>query len=272
VSEFDLMGAKRAVFRSALKPLEKLVALALLDHWSRASSEPFPSVNRLAEWTSLDRRTVLRTLATLESKGAVRVTRKTGVSNAYSLGNLERLPVAERHQCQAVTSDTETPPPVAESHGDQCQAATLSKQLSNPLKEATSPAARKARPRGSRGKAPEQPSADSHLLKVHYADEYKKRRGNGDEPDFGDRWSRAMQAFGKLCRLKGGLVAAKAIVSNALANEYCQRINPWELVDDANKHRQPPKTAGRVVVQRGGTDESKAQTWGKEGARALGID
>lgn len=271
MSELDLMAAKRAVFRSALRPLEKLVALALLDHWSRASHEPFPGVNRLAEWTSLDRTTVMRVLGQLEARGAIRIVKRRGRSNTYALGQLELLPVAQRDQSQAATSRTAPPPPVAGSDGDQSQAATLSNPLSNPLKKPTSSAARKGAARGSRKKDPEEPSADSHQLKIHYVEEFKKHRG-GEEPDFGETWSRAMQAFGKLCRRKGGLTGAKGIVSRALADPYVRRINPWELVEDANKHVGPRPGQQALRVQTAGTDESAAQQWGRDGARALGID
>lgn len=271
MSDLDLMAAKRAVFRSDLRSLEKLVALALLDHWSRASNEPFPGVNRLAEWTSLDRTTVMRSLGQLEARGAIRIAKRNGKSNAYTLGQLERLPVAQRDRSQPPTGGTAPPPPVAESDGDQSQRATLSNQLSNPEKKPTSSAARKRSTPGSRKKDPEQPSAESHQLKTHYVDEFRKHRG-GEDPDFGDSWSRAMQAFGKMCRRKGGLAAAKAVVSRALADSYVRRINPWELVDDWNKHVGPRPGQQALRVQTTGTDEGRARSWGRDGARALGAE
>src|SRR5690606_28509260 len=103
-----------AVFRSELGRIEKLLALALLDHWSRAASEPFPSIARLAEWTSCDRRTVMRALRSLEESEVIRVRRRNGLSSTYELGNLPRLPVSESHRCQKATGDNATPPPVSE--------------------------------------------------------------------------------------------------------------------------------------------------------------
>jgi hypothetical protein len=105
---FDLLQAQRAVFRSTLRAPEKLVGLALLDHWSRGS-ETFPSVQRLAAWTSLDRTSVMRALQGLEQRGAIIVTRRKGAPNRYELGQLTLLPVAE--------SDRSTTTPVAESDG-----------------------------------------------------------------------------------------------------------------------------------------------------------
>ncbi len=278
MSELNLLEATRAVFASALPPNEKLVALALLNHWSRGR-DTFPGVNRLVAWTSLSRRSVLRAVQRLEQLGAIRIERAVGLANRYDLSPLAGLtgatqaPVPEGHQCQPDT------PPVPEGHGgsatlapDQCHTGTRSDPVSDPVsdpkKGSHSSAPRKRDSRSSRKKDPEQPSADSHLLKIHYVDEYKKHRGGGHEPEF-ENWGRAMQAFGKLCQRKGGLDGAKAIVSNALVNEFCQRINPWELVDDANKHLKPPKSRQRVAVQKGGTNEKQAQTWGKEGARQL---
>jgi hypothetical protein len=105
---FDLLLAQRCVFRSTLRAPEKLVGLALLDHWSRGS-ETFPSVQRLATWTSLDRTSVMRALQGLEQRGAILVTRRKGAPNRYELGQLTLLPVAE--------SDRSTSTPVAESDG-----------------------------------------------------------------------------------------------------------------------------------------------------------
>jgi len=112
----DLLAAQRRVFASALTGPEKLVALALLDHWSLASQNPFPGVDRLAVWTSFDRRTVLRMLSKLEQRGAIVVTRRVGTVNRYSLGQLELLPVTISHQCQTITSVTESRVPVSEDH------------------------------------------------------------------------------------------------------------------------------------------------------------
>jgi hypothetical protein len=111
---FDLLQAQRAVFRSNLRALEKLVALALLDHWSRAG-ETFPSVQRLSAWTSLDRTAVMRALAGLERRGAVVVTKRNGAANRYQLGQLLLLPVAESDQLPSATGRSERPQPVAES-------------------------------------------------------------------------------------------------------------------------------------------------------------
>lgn len=96
MSQFDLRDARRKVFMSELKPLEKLVALALLDHWSAARTEPFPSIARLANWTSASRCTVMRALAGLEQAGAIVPTRKTG-QRSGAASRRPKSPEREHH-------------------------------------------------------------------------------------------------------------------------------------------------------------------------------
>lgn len=104
----NLLDATRAIFASSLPPNDKLVALALLNHWSRAR-DTFPGVGRLVAWTSLSRRSVLRSIGHLETTGAVKVDRKAGLANRYDLTPLEALtsatgaPVPDGHQCQSDT-------------------------------------------------------------------------------------------------------------------------------------------------------------------------
>jgi hypothetical protein len=118
---FDLLQAQRAVFRSSLRSPGKLTALALLDHWSRGG-DTFPGIERLATWTSFDRRTVMRTLQDLESQGAIVVTRRSGRPSQYDLRQLALLPPAPDHQCQPITGVSGSP--VSADHGDQCQPIT----------------------------------------------------------------------------------------------------------------------------------------------------
>lgn len=177
--DFDLLDAQRAVFRSTLRAPAKLVALALLDHWSRRS-ETFPSVERLAAWTSQDRRTVLRCLHELEQTGAIVVKRSSGRPNVYALGSLMALPVSESHRCQPGTSVTESPvteshpcqsitPPVTESHGtsvtespegtqEGTQEGTHGESAHEPTEptEPPKPGRRRAK-RAKRSRAPEVP-------------------------------------------------------------------------------------------------------------------
>lgn len=103
----NLLDAQRAVFASSLGPNEKLVALALLNHWS-PSRDTFPGVNRLVAWTSLSRCSVMRAVKALETAGAVVVVRASGLANRYQLGALTSLP--PRPVSHSDQSPTDTPP------------------------------------------------------------------------------------------------------------------------------------------------------------------
>lgn len=83
----DLLSAQRRIFTLDLKPTEKLVALAILNHWSR-NRATYPSVPRLALWTGLSERTVQTCLAGLQQAGAIGVKRQVGTSNTYDLSPL----------------------------------------------------------------------------------------------------------------------------------------------------------------------------------------
>lgn len=128
---FDLLTAQRRVFESNVSPQGKLVLLALLDHWSRGS-ETFPSVKRLAAWTSLSARQVIRELAALEHAGAIRVQRETGRSNRYDLRPVLGLPQAS-DRCPPVTGDHQSP--VTDSH--RCPPVTSDHQSPHPCLSVT---------------------------------------------------------------------------------------------------------------------------------------
>lgn len=124
MSEFNLLGAQRRIFTSTLKPLERLVALAILDFWSRKSGRPFPGVETLTRCTGLSRMAVIRAIKGLEDADAIAVHRMNGKPNLYELGGLMTLepdqsprgtgigerPVSERDR----TSLPEVPVPVSE--------------------------------------------------------------------------------------------------------------------------------------------------------------
>lgn len=78
--------AQRRVFLSSLTSAQKLVLLALLDHWSPESPRPYPGIDRLAEWTSLFESTVRRAVRELARLGVLRVTRAR--PNKYDLSPL----------------------------------------------------------------------------------------------------------------------------------------------------------------------------------------
>lgn len=77
----DLLAMQRAVWRSKRSTTEKIVLLAILDHFSDSSPEPWPSVARLAEHCGLGRTAVLDALASLEKANVLVVRRMTGCAN-----------------------------------------------------------------------------------------------------------------------------------------------------------------------------------------------
>jgi hypothetical protein len=109
----DLLSAQRAVFMSALTSTEKLVLLGVLAHWSRTGDQPFPGVDRIARWTSFGRRAVIEAVKSLETKGALLVTRRPGLPNTYDVSRVFAggLPVQDDHQCTTITSAPDAPDP-----------------------------------------------------------------------------------------------------------------------------------------------------------------
>jgi hypothetical protein len=101
----DLLGMQRAVWRSKRSTTEKIVLLAIIDHYSDSSPEPWPSVARLAEHCGLGRTAVLEALAALENAEVLIVRRAAGCPNHYDLSHLThalaREPVREADQSTA---------------------------------------------------------------------------------------------------------------------------------------------------------------------------
>lgn len=58
-----------AARQQAVRPLDKLLLLAFADHADKATGECFPSVAALCEWTGCDRKTVMKSTASLEAAG-----------------------------------------------------------------------------------------------------------------------------------------------------------------------------------------------------------
>jgi hypothetical protein len=105
----DFLGMQRAVLRSTRPTTEKIVLLAIIDHWSEASPEPWPSVPTLASLSSLGRTAVLDALAALERDGVIAVRRVAGRPNRY---DLSRVTVALAATPEPVRqADQSTSPP-----------------------------------------------------------------------------------------------------------------------------------------------------------------
>jgi hypothetical protein len=112
----DLLGMQRAVWRSNRSTTEKIVLLAIIDHYSDSSPEPWPSVPTLAACASLGRTAVLDALASLERDGVIAVRRVAGRPNRYDLSHVQATPHQEGRE------ELETSEPVRDA--DRCEELT----------------------------------------------------------------------------------------------------------------------------------------------------
>jgi DNA-binding transcriptional ArsR family regulator len=208
-SDFNLLLTQRTVFTSGLAPLEKLVALALLDHWSR-SGETFPSVVRLSRWTSLSRCAVMRALSSLKAKGAILVQETKGRVHRYDLGPLGALP----NQSPRETGLSERPVSHEDTHRSPRETSTGLPERHegihrrNPSKEPTKRARAVARRSTSKAPIVESPneSAEHKALTALYFNSYESARGA--KPPFDKRDGKAVKDLLAKC---GAEVAAAAI-------------------------------------------------------------
>lgn len=247
---FDLLTAQRRVWMSGLGHTAKMVALALLDHWSKRSPEPDPSVARLGQWTSLGRCAVMRALGELRAAGAITSTDVKGKRNQYSLLPLMGLPVAEGDRSSRETSLGEMRNRSSRETGPVSEEDTKEPRK-EPKKEPTGIGARdgsptkEAKPKRTRAKAVEVAlPADWTPTDAH----------------------RAFAAEHGLA-LELEAVAFKGHYEGRTAVSWNGRFATW-LANQAkwNRERGPRKAP---PPQRGVIDETKAQSWGKAGAADL---
>lgn len=280
---FDLLQAQRAVFRSSIRAPEKLIALALLDHWSRGT-ETFPSVQRLAAWSSLDRTAVMRALQGLERQGAIVVKRQKGVPNRYALGQLSLLPVAESDRSPVASG----PAPVAESDGletgakpepvvesDQSSATTSRSERLPPvaLSDLTS---RSERHEGTQeGTQTRNPLENTLALEGSPTEGAPKRSGRskGQAPaklvpipdDFQPTESHRAFAAKHGIDLELEVIGFKGHYENQRVASPNGRFTTW-LTNQAkwNKQRRSGGRNGPVVVQHGGNIRQGDTSWLEE--------
>jgi hypothetical protein len=258
VSDFDLLGAQRRIFASGLRPMERLVALALVDHWSRSSAKPFPGVDRLAEFTGADRKTVLRALAGLEQAGALGVTRRSrGQSNLYDLAPLMVLePVPQRDQSPSRTSPSPPPEPVPQRDSDQSLSATLRNPLKEPIEGTKRSRAR------ARGRQVALPMEDPEQAKKHqavtacYFEAFEARRK--EKPPFSAREGKAVNDL--IRKLQGDAERACGIVRSAYApeNYLGNTASIVTIAADPAKYagqQSQPARRGVQQPQHGGLDQ-----------------
>lgn len=230
--------------------------------------------DRIAEALGVtSKRTVQRLFADLEAHPAspVRVARKPRMrrsgrgrsSDSYQLELVvdqgdSRVALVETDQGDsrvakvATTKATESDDQ-GDSHGTTKATPVSRDTLCDPRSDprSTDPGSTSASPSSA---AP----APAHELKLHYVAEMKRLRGI--DVVF-KSWARAMKAFAELATLVG-TATGRQVISNALANDFAQRVQPWELLEDVNKHRRPPTRSGR----RGSLQpETLSDDWTKHG-------
>jgi hypothetical protein len=272
VDPFNLLATQRAVFLSALKPLEKLLALALLDHWSRGG-ETFPSVSRLALCTGLNRTSVMRNISALRTKGAIEArARGRGRSHVYNLEPLALLPGAPRNQLPgavvAESAHLRALPPVAESATPQHQTGRAERP------EAVAQSDRSGRKvvaesdQGGRGERPqvvaESDPKGSNEGTQEGTQSRRARRPLDWQP------SDAHRAYASQHGLD---VELEAESFRSHHDAKGSRFVTWDaafrtwLTNQVRWNRQ--RTGGRQQVQRGVVNEAEASEWGRAGALEL---
>lgn len=91
-----------------------MVGLVLVQHYPRI----YPSIERIVDWSSLSRRSVIRGIQELEASGVITVTRADGQRSVYTFNlchtgtGATQAPVPNLH----ATSATQAPPPVPNLH------------------------------------------------------------------------------------------------------------------------------------------------------------
>lgn len=106
----DPRAISRSILTSDLTTTAKLVALALLDHWSPTRPAVWPSIARLAAMSSVHRTSAIRAIAELEQRGFVLGQRSRGLPTKYvfldqshgATGSTER-PVAQSDRSHGAT-------------------------------------------------------------------------------------------------------------------------------------------------------------------------
>ncbi|MEO8905513.1 MAG: helix-turn-helix domain-containing protein [Polyangiaceae bacterium] len=267
--EFDLVSAQRHVFTSTLKPLERLVALAICDFYSRKSPNPFPGVSELSFRTGLDRKAVMRAVRGLETAGAIRVAREPGLSNRYELARLMALPARDRDQSPRDTGPSETPVPVGDvtspSGGTTTSPSggTLRNPLKEPSKEPKIPEPYRLevstsvgefqKPKTRGAKKPKAPAfADGAHKQVTdcYCTAFEAQHGR--KPAFdGSDGSAVNRLLGKL---KGDPAEACRRVRNAFASWRAGSVTIRDIASKPDAFASAEAPRGGVGVQKGPND------------------
>jgi len=244
-----VVAARRRIWESSLKSLEKLVMLALLEHWS-ASTETFPSCTRLAGFTGLSERAVKSSLAGIERSGLVRVERSNGRSNRYDLSPLFTSaprapvqiakPVQEMPRSSAGDARVKTEPPVHHVPPTGARRA--------------SPPVHHVPPKRSieeiQVRDPLSSGTQTTQLKTYFVELYTKARGG--PPDWNStEHARVGKAFKQLAESYGGdLEVQKGILRAALLDEFSPIADPMVIFKQRDRFRgQEPRRKNQPTVR-----------------------
>lgn len=144
------IDATRWAWQQPVKPSQKLVLLTLADR-ADEHFNCYPSIQRMVNDTGLDRKTIIRSLQSLEDEGYICVRRTDGENNFYML-----LGVQDRHQNRDTRPKNGTGRPVPKTvphqyqkrddHPSQKRDTNLPIESTNNLKEETTNVVSKKKP------------------------------------------------------------------------------------------------------------------------------
>lgn len=130
-----------AIWESSLPPTDRLVLLAVASHINNQSSQAWPSLDRLASMTGLNRVTVHRRVRALVAAGVITVRRRFGSSSVYAIATIpQKLHCATIDSGQSLTDatiDPEQTSVVAQSEHQKLHSAYIKSCTvrTEPLKE-----------------------------------------------------------------------------------------------------------------------------------------
>jgi hypothetical protein len=260
-----ILRAQRAVWRSGLTTIEKVVLLAILDHWSAKGPEPWPALARLEQWTGLGRSTIKRALRGLTQRGALGIRETRGGVNHYDLSALFRgdLPGPERTGVQSGPGSRAGRDPVQSGPGpgpertpkgskkESNEGTQGSASLSSASSFALEPSdSMKPKPRSRKPKAPtENGKAHAEVVDCYHA-EYSAKHGKA--PIIGAREGAAVKLL--LEKLRGDAPEACQRVRNAFASFRADSVTIGAIASnpDAFASAAQPRNGGKgPSVQRG---------------------
>lgn len=257
-SDFNLIEAQRTIlYMDSLSSSAKLVAFAVFSFWSTKSPRPYPGTAMLQRVTKLSKPTVMRAIKELVAAQVVHVATDQNVHGQRFVFDLE--PVMKLDRSKNNTGQVEGHKPVKNRSKTGKGHFTNEHQNGSISTEGIQEEIHKKEPicaplSRKRKTAPEKvPVVGAHELKLHYLSEFQKHR-TAEAKFTPAQWSRAMKALGELVTAHG-LEESKRIVSTALQQlptpTFTPKVNPWDIVANANNHKATMVATGRSRHARG---------------------